>query len=450
MVPRGFGRAFSATRAPAVIAAVLVIVLGAGGALRLEAAGDTRRALSADEQSYLRLANDLRSDGTYGDPGMRHPFHWAPGTPAMFAAAAGRDSPLGDTSRRGPDRTAQAMVSTLTIAAAFGIAALLAGAWVGLAAAAALAFYPPAISLSSTFLSEPLGALSFALAILALAWAWRGRRPERFALAGAVLGLACLVRADLLATALVLPPAAAALLWHSLGRRAALVRGALMLAATLAVLAPWCIYASTKEDRFVPVVDGGDSTLFIATYLPGDGTVFGMKRALADETCRVHPSTCGRPVSTYRAEFALDAVAARHPEMSREAAISREARHNLTEYALGDPVRFAGLLAEKTWRLWGGYFRGRNVAADTAELWLHRVLVLGAFAGLLAGVALARRHRALLAVVLVGLAVATAVSVLFVAEARHNARMLPVLLAAGVAGWALAAPRLAALLRRER
>jgi hypothetical protein len=167
-----------------------------------------------------------------------------------------------------------------------------------------------------------------------------------------------------------------------------------------------------------------------------------MKRALADETCRVHATLCGRPVWSYRAELALDAVAARHPGMSREEAISREARHNLSHYALGRPLRFAGLLAEKTGRLWGGYFRGRDVAAKPAELWLHRALVFAALAGLLAGVALARRNRGLLAAVFLALLTATAVNVLFVAEARHNARLMPVLLAAGAAGWALAAPRL--------
>jgi hypothetical protein len=131
--------------------------------------------------------------------------------------------------------------------------------------------------------------------------------------------------------------------------------------------------------------------------------------------------------------------------MSRERAISREARHNLRHYALGEPVRFAGLLGEKAWRVWGGYFRGRDVKANAAELWLHRTLVFVALAGLIAGCALATRRRALLMTLLAALVACTALEVLFLAEARDNAPLMPVLLAAGAAGWVLAAPRLRAL-----
>jgi peptidoglycan/LPS O-acetylase OafA/YrhL len=94
------------------------------------------------------------------------------------------------------------------------------------------------------------------------------------------------------------------------------------------------------------------------------------------------------------------------------------------------------MLARKAGRLWGGYFRGRNVPADPAVLWGHRVLVLAALGGVLAGIARAR--SGVLAALLLALLACSALNVLFVAEPRHNARMVPVLVAAGVAGWVLA------------
>ena len=35
------------------------------------------------------------------------------------------------------------------------------------------------------------------------------------------------------------------------------------------VLAPWTIYASNEEGRFIPVTKGSAAALFVGTYLPG-------------------------------------------------------------------------------------------------------------------------------------------------------------------------------------
>jgi hypothetical protein len=49
-----------------------------------------------------------------------------------------------------------------------------------------------------------------------------------------------------------------------------------------------------------------------------------------------------------------------------------------------------------------------------------------------------RARSGILAALALALLACSALNVFFVAEARHNARMVPVLLAAGAAGWALA------------
>ena len=234
-------------RREAAVAGALVVLTLLGLGLRLHAASGHRARLSTDEHAYVRLAYDLRTHGTYGDPGMANPLHWAPGAPALFALAAHLDPShaLGDASSVGPDRAAQAVVGALTVPVAFGVAALLAGPVAGLLAAGVLAVFPPAVLLSASFLSEPLGGFALALAALGLVWAFRGRAP-RFLLAGGLLGLACLARADLLGAALLVP-VGVVLATRGRWRADRLLRGAATLAGVLLVLAPWTIYASSRR-----------------------------------------------------------------------------------------------------------------------------------------------------------------------------------------------------------
>jgi hypothetical protein len=417
----------------------LVAIVAAGGALRDEATTDRHSPPVADERAYLRLAGDLRRDRTYGDAEMKHPLHWAPGTPALFAAAEAVAAPA---DRRGPvpdaDRRAQATVGTAAIAAAFALAAFIAGPLAGLAAAAAVAVYPPMIDASAVLVSEPLGALTLLLAALALAWALRGP-PARFLLAGAALGVACLVRADLLLPALLAGPAAAVLAWRPHGARRALTSGACLLAALAVVIGPWIAYASHRRGTFVPITDGGASTLYVATSLQGHGTIFGLKRALAPEARRRHPTLRGQPAFRIPSTAVIDTIAARHPGRSRDAAIRAELRRNLADIAR-HPLAYLRLEAAKLWRMWGGYYHAiPHRHRRGAVVWLHRGLVVLALAGVVAGVARSRRRELVLLLVL--LLAATAVNVVFVAEARHAARLVPTLVAVGAAGWALAARR---------
>jgi hypothetical protein len=93
------------------VVAVLVAagLLAAAWLVRIDEAGTPRRALSADERAYLRIAEGLQRAGTYGDAGLRQPLHWAPGAPALFALSVTDDrTDLRDTAhgpgRRGPHR----------------------------------------------------------------------------------------------------------------------------------------------------------------------------------------------------------------------------------------------------------------------------------------------------------------------------------------------------------
>jgi len=446
-------------RAPSrrVVIAALIAIVALGGALRAAQAADPGRYLSSDERSYARIALTLAAGDGYAAPGSADPWHWAPGTPAVFAAAhllaPGADGD-GAAAQLHSAFWAQALIGTALILVVFLLAAGLAGPLAGLLAAGAVATYPPLIRATGDLVSEPLGALTLTLAALALLAAWRRPQLWRVALAGAALGAALLVRADLLVL-----PAVLGAVWFLLARgragtRAALSQAALLVAVPLLVAAPWSTYASVQAGRFIPVAGSGPSTLFVGTYLPGDGKLGGVRQQLQLYVRRNMPNLTNVRTSNLRGEYVLRAyIRERHPELvpgpyraipedKLRWALGFEARRNLKTYAVHRPVAFAAMEARKVTRMWGGYYRG---GTRNPRGWLtawHLLLVGLAFAGSIAGLALARGRRAGLILVLTPVVTSTAVNAVFVAQARHNLRVLPLLVAAGAAGAVLAAQAL--------
>ncbi len=428
----------------AAVAALLAVILVAGFALRAQQA-QSPAPLSADERAYGRIALTFGTGEGYGDEKMREPYHWAPGAPALFAAAraiGGDDSPPPETGpaafRIREAYWAQAAVGTLLIGAAFALAALLSGGLAGLAAAAAVAFYPPLVETAGHQLSEPLGALCLTAGVAALAGARRRPGVARLALGGVLLGLAVLARADLLLAPLV----AAAVVWAGIplarrrggGSRAALT----VLAAGVAVIAPWIVVASTSQDRFVPVSDGGAAALYVGTYLPGGGTLSGLKHALARETRRREPMARKVDPFAVPADLVLRTVAARHPDVPRQVALRREAQRNLREYALGRPRPFLAMMADKAGRMWLRPVHAIQPGDETKRArrrTVHLLLLSIAVAGLVAG--LWRSREPVLGAVAAIALYSTLDNAILIAEARHNLPLLPALYAAGAAGWAL-------------
>ena len=413
---------------------VLAVIVLAGGALRFAAADRPGHRLFPDEQAYGRLATYLVATGDYGDPALGDRTRWAPGAPVAFAAA---DVVLPErTVRQRAEvpaaRTFQAAAGTLTLLAAFGVAALLAGPVAGLLAAALLAFYPALISVVRYQISEPPAALLVVLGILALA-AGRRRRPLACAAAGgALLGLAVLTRADLLVPVLLAGPA----LWLGVRGREGRRQFLAMTAATLVVIVPWSAFASVNRGRLVPVSGGGPGTLFMGTFLPGEGSVAGVKRELAAETQARYPDLRGRSAWQLPASRVLDAVAARRPGETRDAALMAESMANVRRYALGDPLDYAVMSVRKVVRLWSRPFQ----TSAPGLIAVHLALVAVGLAGLVVGVA----RREPVAVVLTAMiALSTLDNMVLVPEPRHNMPLMPALVAVGVGG-------LAGVLQRRR
>ena len=110
----------------------------------------------------------------------------------------------------------QAIVSLGTALAAFTIAALLAGAWAGVAAAALVGFYPPLILATGEQLD---GAVRRVLGDASRSRCSRSPRGSSkawvFGLGGLALGAAVLTRADLLPVPFVLAPLVAVWTWRA-------------------------------------------------------------------------------------------------------------------------------------------------------------------------------------------------------------------------------------------
>ena len=450
-----------------VIGVLLAAITTAGGFLRADAASDptvfrpnTEPAdeyMSADETAYGKLARSLADHGFYGQSGQEHPVHWPPGAPFVFGLAHTLDpQPRVNGNWDVPGAyPAQVAVGTATILAAFALAFVLAGPAAGLVAAGLVAFYPPLIDASGQLLSEPLGALLVTLAMLAVALALRRPAWWRLFGAGILLGATVLTRADLILVPAITVVVVAIVLWHRLRRdetqdgatpaprRAALLagaRGAVLLGVgCLLLVGPWSWYASREEGEFVPISSGGASNLFIGTFLPGDGRIVGMKRALIDDLHQRSPNLDeSRPLSIGSPEY-LQMVAQRRPQLPYEQALRAEGLANLRQYALGRPLDFAAMMAGKIDRLWLHY----TVQGRTEQAWiriLHLVIVAAAVVGL---VAAGVRRRAGPTLWLLGLVLAyvTALNAVLVSEARHNLTVMPLVVVAGVVGITLAVSR---------
>jgi hypothetical protein len=421
---------------------LLLIVTAAGGAWRGWAASHPSPFQSADEQAYNTLALTLAKHRSYQSRRMRDPLHWPPGAPFVFAAAyklhpqLTYDPPApGRAGRVAAAYPAQAVLSTGLIPAAYGVAALAGGPVAGLAAAAAIAGYPPLARGPSTLLSEPLGSLLLALGVLSLSAGVRRGRVGLLACAGALLGFTALTRADLALAPFVLAAIACAMRWRAAGPRAGLVAGGVAAAATVVVVAPWTVYASTHSDRFTPISTGGASNLFIGTYLPGNGTLFGAKRALAAETERRFPALRGHKPHQLPQAKILAAVAARRPGLNRDDALAAAARQNLRDYALDHPLQFAGMMARKLDRLWLHPTRGTHVRPTRAGSALHLILLVAGLAGIVAGLALARPRPPELWLVAALVVYVSIVNAILVSEARHALTVYGLVLAAGAGGW---------------
>jgi 4-amino-4-deoxy-L-arabinose transferase-like glycosyltransferase len=429
-------------RLPFILTAVILLV---SFGLNARVAANPRTAYqSADERSYGKLAVDIADNHRYGSPStnMREPLHWPPGAPVLLAVGyklfgSAHDKQTYDI------RAAyweQALITTGTTALAIALAWIVVGPWAGLLAGAIVGTYPPLIGATGDQLSEPLGAFLLLAAFVALALALKRKRLWWYAASGALLGLAILTRTDLLPVPFLIAGLGGAIALFRTRSWRALIPPALIAGVAVVVLAPWTIYASNREGRFIPVTKGSAAALLVGTYLPGGGTTIGMKEHLEGQLRAKHPEYAGLKTYKIPAADALALFSAKHPDLPRDVALDQEAKKNLIHYSTTQPFAFAKMQWAKAKRMWFFYYRGGGVHYISAPMRIWQVvLVLAAGLGLLAGVI--RRRDALLGAVALTIAFSTLIHTIVVSQARYNVPLMPALIAAGVAGAFLAVRR---------
>lgn len=437
----------AAVRARPWVAAALALIVLSGGALRLDAVGTATR-VSVDERSYLGIANNMvvHRSYAYGSD----PRHWAPGAPFFFAtvmALTGTSPTSNEPGQRTAVLYAQAAISTLAILVVFGFAAWISGPIAGLVGALMAAIYDPLILAGRSYLTEPLGGLLLLAAVWALCVAVSrdGRSPRWLIAAGALLGLTVLTRNDMLLLLGIMPVSAGVLIWRSTSLRHAAGAVGITAIAAAATIAPWITYASIEEQRLTPVTTAGPSSLWVATYLPAGGRQIIVKRQFMDEVCRTFPDrqdACGVTATQMDMRLVFELLQRRHPGMTQDEAVQAELDRNIREYALGQPVAYAKMLASKATRIWGRPWGGGAVGRQESSVWEHRLIIGLAIAGLVAGILAGGRRRRYVALAGIALFSVTAINTVFVSESRMSLRMTPLLLAAGAAGLFAAAKHL--------
>jgi 4-amino-4-deoxy-L-arabinose transferase-like glycosyltransferase len=402
----------------------LGVIAVAAAVLRAVAAAGHSAHVSADQHAYTALARAIAEHARYSAHGLSGAFHWPPGAPALFAVA----DRVGGTSA-GP-YVAQVVVGTATVLAAAWVARQAGGPVAMLVAAAAVAFYPPLIMGSAELLSEPLGALLVTVAIGAAGWGLRSGRAVRMIPCGVALGLLILTRADQL-----LAPAVVAIVVAALLRsRRGWVSAGVVAAAALATATPWLVYVAASKHAFVPVSTGGGSNLFIGTYLPGHGTIFGLKHALGPAVRAQVPSLRGVPDFKLSEGRIVRWVARGHRGSGEDAWLRSRGLANAGHYITQRPLAFGGMLAAKVGRLWGDYTHGSLHRSKLPLRIGHLLLLFVALGGLVAALVRIRPPAVEIVATAALLALATLVNAVLVSEPRHLLPLLPLLFASGAVG----------------
>lgn len=391
-------------------------------------------SLSSDAASYLGIARRLTKTGNYATNfGYESALHWPPGTPYLFRAAFWLDP--GNSLKIEPLLQAQFLISVLLIPAVYVLTRLVSGSLQALVAATITALYPPFIWGPNSLLSEPLGALLLTLTFIGFAasvhrHANRSQLIAGFAVSGALAGLTCLTRTDLLPPLVIGMLFMLATVTYRQGFKVGSIASFVCLAGVLAALLPWSIPASKRAGKPLVVTTGGSSALFVGTYLPGNGSTYDLKAALAPETRKRHPKFADTNYRQIPATTILQDVATRHPDLTFEAALNAETKANLGRFLKSDPVGFASMVQFKTVKMWSRYARGGDAAGVPIVTAIHVGLVLLTLAGLL--LAVRRSTNPIFILALVIIVSATALHTLTVAHGRYNLPLMPILIATGV------------------
>ena len=398
---------------------VLGLILLVGFALRLIGVFDPidNSYQGADAARYERIAALLYTDQRFAVPGSDAPYDWSPGAPLFYAGlyyATGGVHP-------GLARLSIALLGLVTVVICYLLGRRLAGAAGGLLAALLAATYPAFVFNTGRLLSEPLAEVTVPGAVLAFLWALEKRSVWAWLAPGALIGASALVRPEYLIFGIALVALALVKVALDRGIRTGAAAGAVMLVAFAVPIAPWAIHVSNEVGRFVPVSTGAGKALFIGSYLPGEGIHDRVKIELMERYLGMRDVTpeqrAGQPM-----EPLLDRVAAKYPDLPRDAALNRIGRENLSRYVREDPFGVAGMMLNKMRWMWRG---SSGAMLSPAAVVLQVAILVFAVVGL-GLLAWRRRFEAiLLGGLILGL---TVFSGIVLAAPRRNLALMPLVM----------------------
>jgi 4-amino-4-deoxy-L-arabinose transferase-like glycosyltransferase len=211
-----------------------------------------------DAETYHLLANQIADGDGYVRPRVDASVATAE-FPPLFPVTVAVVSAIGGDSVE-IQKLFTSVVGTLTIALVGLLGRRVAGDATGLVAAALAAIYPMLFQVDGALMAESLYAPLVTGTILATYHAIDRSVPARWALAGALAGLAALTRAEaLLLIPLLFVPEAfrhAGTTWPERLRAAGLAVAALVL-----VISPWLVRNAVVFERFIPISNNSGTLL---------------------------------------------------------------------------------------------------------------------------------------------------------------------------------------------
>ena len=138
------------------------------------------------------------------------------------------------------------------------------------------------------------------------------------------------------------------------GWKPGLAGAALLVAGFLLPIVPWTVRNAVVLDRFVPISTGGGKALYVGTFLPADGEYQRVKALLVERYLHRDLEPGSEALDRVNPTPLFDRVAARYPDLPRDAALGKIGKENFSKFVGEDPVGYAAMTVRKVWRMWSG------------------------------------------------------------------------------------------------
>jgi 4-amino-4-deoxy-L-arabinose transferase-like glycosyltransferase len=373
-----------------------------------------------DSHAYYALSKALYTEQSFGGPEFGDSSDWSPGAPFLYAASYYATG----GAREGTARIVEALLGIATILVVFALGWRLGGRelgrWVGLFGAAAVAVYPPFIHTTGELMSEPPAMLSLPAAILAFLWASDREGTWPWLVPGFLFGLTAMFRPEYLLVGAAFVVIAAIREWQQRGWRLGLAGAAVLLVALVLPILPWTVRNVLVLDRVVPISTGGGKALYVGTYLPADGEYQRVKALLAERYLGRDLEPNSAALDAVNPTDLFDEVAKEvqrdHPDLTRDEALGKAGKENLSTYFGEDPWGYTAMTVRKVGRMWSSGV-GEAMSSPAGRAVQILLVALGLAGFVLLGL---RRRWGELVVLATPIVLVTAVGAVSLAAPRRN------------------------------